>query len=122
MVADVGLTLGALLLGVLIASTAYAVTIVQTYIYFDRFLNDMAVNKMTVWVLLYESLKCHFKWIHLKEHQPPRDIPRDNQLAHDILLSTSGPNKAEAREVETRAGSKVRDESESDEGEWAKVF
>ncbi|KAF7352523.1 MFS general substrate transporter [Mycena venus] len=51
MAADIGPTFGALLLGILIASTAYGMTIVQTYIYFDRFPNDAMIVKITVWLL-----------------------------------------------------------------------
>ncbi|KAJ7179554.1 hypothetical protein C8R46DRAFT_643771 [Mycena filopes] len=63
MPADVGLTLGALLLGVLIASTAYGITVVQTYIYFERFPKDDPVNKITVWLLfLLETFHVAISW------------------------------------------------------------
>ncbi|KAJ7725057.1 hypothetical protein B0H16DRAFT_1736355 [Mycena metata] len=61
--ANVGLTLGALLLGVLIASTAYGITIVQTYIYFERFPKDDMINKMTVWLLFFlETFHAAISW------------------------------------------------------------
>ncbi|KAJ7727958.1 hypothetical protein B0H16DRAFT_1778261 [Mycena metata] len=61
--ANVGLTLGALLLGVLIASTAYGITIVQTYIYFERFPKDDMINKMTVWLLFsLETFHAAISW------------------------------------------------------------
>ncbi|KAF7366848.1 MFS general substrate transporter [Mycena sanguinolenta] len=63
MAVDLGLTFGALLLGVLIASTAYGLTIVQTYIYFDRFPNDDMINKITVWLLfVLETFHTAISW------------------------------------------------------------
>ncbi|KAF7357268.1 hypothetical protein MSAN_01322200 [Mycena sanguinolenta] len=68
MAVDLELTFGALLLGVLIASTAYGLTIVQTYIYFDRFPNDDKINKITVWLLfVLETFHTVISW-HMIYH------------------------------------------------------
>ncbi|KAL6307329.1 hypothetical protein BKA93DRAFT_100167 [Sparassis latifolia] len=49
---NIGVTDGALLMGTFIASVAFGITLMQTYVYFTAFPNDPRLIHATVWVLL----------------------------------------------------------------------
>ncbi|KAI0632630.1 hypothetical protein C8Q77DRAFT_830955 [Trametes polyzona] len=65
---DVGLTVGALLLGTLITAVGYGITTTQTYMYRSRFPQDPWFIRWTVWTLLaLDTTHIVFSW-HLVYH------------------------------------------------------
>ncbi|KAL0950550.1 hypothetical protein HGRIS_007357 [Hohenbuehelia grisea] len=52
---DLGNTMGALMIGVVVSSCLFGVIIVQTFYYFMTY-NDPLVIRCTVWILLYEAM------------------------------------------------------------------
>ncbi|KAL6299838.1 hypothetical protein BKA93DRAFT_571695 [Sparassis latifolia] len=74
---NIGVTDGALLMGTFIASVAFGITLMQTYVYFAAFPNDPRLIHATVWVLLifdtgHITLAWHmmYHWLILNFNNP----------------------------------------------------
>ncbi|KAM5530902.1 hypothetical protein V8D89_015434 [Ganoderma adspersum] len=68
--ADLNVTVGALLIGVLVTAVGFGVTTMQTYMYMARFPKDSWTIKWTVWVLLlldtaHVALSWHMTYYYL---------------------------------------------------------